>query len=53
MNLNLTDIFPDDQKFEELKNEVALLILGQFAEDIVAYQENTGGFDFLILYKSL
>lgn len=52
MNLNLQDIFPDEQKFEELKSEVALLILGQFAEDIVAYQENSGGFDFLILYKS-
>ena len=53
MNLNLQEIFPDDQKFEELKHEVALLILGHFAEDIVAYQENSGGFDFLILYKSL
>ena len=53
MNLNLQELFPDEQKFEELKHEVALLILGQFAEDIVAYQENSGGFDFIILYKSL
>ena len=48
MNLNLHDIFPNEQKFEEKKNEVALLIMGQFAEDIVAYQENSNtGFNFL------
>ena len=48
MNLALHDIFPNEQKFEEKKNEVALLIMGQFAEDIVAYQENSNtGFNFL------
>jgi hypothetical protein len=54
MNLNLSDFFPDAEKFEEKKSEVALLIMGQFAEDIVAYQETSNkSFDFLIIYKSL